>query len=146
MRQSRLKRYIWVSFAFYCLIMLWLLFYRARGDERSCSLEPLYTIRGYFNILFHPDIYGWGLRRYAVINFGGNILLFVPLGLFLPSLFPAQQRFWVFFLTVALTISAVEVTQYLTYTGAMDVDDLLLNTAGACLGYLLFKTTILQNI
>ena len=139
MRNSAIKHFIRITFALYCFVMLWLLFHRAHGAERSYNLIPLYTIRGYFDIFSRFDSYGGGLKLYAVINFGGNIFLFVPLGIFLPLLFTGERRFWVFALTVILLISAVEAVQYITYTGAMDIDDLFLNTFGACIGYLIWR-------
>ena len=126
-------------FILYCLVMLWLLFHRAHWEERSCNLIPLRTIRGYFEIFARFDFYGSGTRMYAVVNFAGNVLLFTPLGMFLPYLFGNERRFPVFFLTVVFIISAVESVQYLTYTGAMDIDDLILNTLGAVTGYMIWK-------
>ena len=138
MQKSRKSLIVQISFALYCLVMLWLLFARVHGAERSYNLTPLHTIRGYFDILRHYQIYGDGLRQYAIVNFAGNVFLFVPLGLFLPQLWAGERRFWIFLLTVMLAISFVEVMQYLTYTGAMDIDDLFLNTLGACLGFCLW--------
>lgn len=139
MKNSGRERFVHALFILYCLMMLWLLFHRAHWEERSFNLVPLRTIRGYFEVFSRFGSYGSGMRMYAVVNFGGNILLFTPMGMFLPLLFEKERRFPVFFLTVVLIITAVESVQYLTYTGAMDVDDLFLNTLGAGVGYLIWR-------
>ncbi|MEX3505576.1 VanZ family protein [Corynebacterium sp. LK2510] len=59
------------------------------------------------------------------VNLVGNIALFAPVG------FLAYRRP----LLTGLTLSVViEATQYLTYTGYTDIDDLMFNTVGAVLG------------
>lgn len=67
-----------------------------------------------------------------------NIILFVPLGMLLPFL-------WVRYHTLRKTVIfgfcmslAIELLQMLTYR-ATDINDIIANTAGALLGYLLFR-------
>ncbi|MBP3878457.1 MAG: VanZ family protein [Lachnospiraceae bacterium] len=76
--------------------------------------------------------------RTVFLNLGGNILGFVPFGFFLPVI----SRRYRSLLTVTglgfLVSLTVEVTQLLTRSGCFDTDDILLNTAGAALGYVLF--------
>lgn len=66
-----------------------------------------------------------------------NVLLFVPLGMFLPFLwrkYRAAKATAAFGFGMSL---AIETAQLFTYR-ATDVNDLIANTAGAILGYLLF--------
>ena len=77
--------------------------------------------------------------RFAIINLGGNVLLFLPLGIFLPMLWQKQRKFWRFLLTVVGMVCAVEVLQLVLALGSLDVDDLLLNTIGAMLGFAVWK-------
>ena len=123
-------------FAVYALAVLALLFLRAPRGVGGWNLRPLRTIRVCCRILFDGGAWSEELRRYAWVNFPGNILLFVPLGLFLPRLFPRQRRFPLFLATAAAAVVIVEALQYLTSLGALDVDDLILNLAGASLGFL----------
>lgn len=127
-------------FALYGLMMLWLLLLRRIGGgagEVQVNLQPMDTLRRYIWVLRHSgSVYQ---RRYAVANLVGNVSLFVPLGIFLPRLFRKMEHFWRFFLCVVLTVAAVELLQMLTGLGACDVDDLLLNTIGAVMGWLGWK-------
>ncbi len=74
---------------------------------------------------------------YFLINFLGNILIFIPIGLFMPLLW---KKFENGFLTVFLGFSTslfIEISQ-LFLPRRTDVDDLWLNTLGTFIGYLLF--------
>lgn len=73
-----------------------------------------------------------------------NIVLFIPLGFFLPLLYKKYQRVGSVALTGFLFSMCIEIVQMFG-RGATDVNDLLTNTIGACLGFfayrLLFKRT-----
>ncbi|WP_404961719.1 VanZ family protein [Streptomyces sp. 147326] len=74
----------------------------------------------------------------AVRQLGGNLLLGLPFGVLLPVLLPpARGLLRVAAVTVCL-MTLVELTQGALVTGRVfDIDDVILNTAGALLGYLL---------
>ena len=72
------------------------------------------------------------------MNLAGNVLAFVPFGAILPVI---SRRMRGFFRVMLLGFSfslLVECTQLVTRVGTFDVDDLMLNTLGAVLGYLFF--------
>lgn len=125
-------------FLLYAALMLAILFLRAPRGTGGWNLTPLHSIRVYCRILFTG---GWSeeLRRYAWLNFLGNLLLFLPLGVFLPLLFERQRRFALFLLSVFALIIIIEGIQYLTALGSLDVDDLILNLSGAALGFGLWR-------
>ncbi|MEU0127988.1 VanZ family protein [Streptomyces sp. NPDC006289] len=69
---------------------------------------------------------------------GGNILLGTPFGVLLPLLVPRRLRMIRMTLLTALVMVVVELTQGALVTGrAFDIDDVILNTTGALLGYVL---------
>lgn len=63
-----------------------------------------------------------------------NVLLFIPLGLFLYLLFPAFRRLSHIILIGSCTSLCIELLQIFTYR-ATDINDLITNTTGAVLGY-----------
>ncbi|MFF9499676.1 VanZ family protein [Streptomyces sp. NPDC014656] len=74
----------------------------------------------------------------TVRQLGGNILLGVPFGILLPLLSRRARGFFRVALLTAATMLLVELVQGALVTGrAFDVDDVLLNTTGALLGYLI---------
>ena len=77
-------------------------------------------------------------RRIVFINIVGNILIFSPFGLFFPMLEKKLRHFWLVVLTGFAISLAIELTQTLLAARVFDVDDLILNSFGTWIGYLLF--------
>ena len=122
-------------FIIYCALMLWLLFARGGPIEGiSLNLKPLRTVMRYVRLL---DSARPHLVQLAVINLFGNVIMFIPLGFFLPQVFKKLHRLWKVLLTTALIITLVEIAQLLTQMGCCDIDDLLLNVICAAMGYVL---------
>lgn len=72
-----------------------------------------------------------------IINFLGNICIFIPIGFLLPLLWRKFNRFWKITL-IGLGISLfIEITQLTQYRSS-DVDDLWLNTLGSMIGYAIY--------
>ena len=83
----------------------------------------------------------WKYRRelgiHSFHNLAGNILGFVPAGFFIPMLWKEKRNFlYTVCMTFQLSLQA-EILQLIFRVGSFDVDDLLLNTFGGILGYLL---------
>lgn len=130
----------------YAAVMLYLLLFRVPSFSDEPYFQqlrdhlnpiPLRTIGLYLRLL-EPPIRPH-LVRLAHVNLLGNILLFIPLGLLPPLLSSKMQRFWKVALLAAGIMAAVELAQMLLLVGTCDVDDLILNVAGAALGYWLFR-------
>ncbi|MEU0912726.1 VanZ family protein [Streptomyces althioticus] len=76
--------------------------------------------------------------RDAFKQIGGNILLGVPFGVLAPVVAPRTRGFLRILFLTAVVMLLVEVAQGSLVTGrAFDIDDVILNTTGALLGYLL---------
>lgn len=76
--------------------------------------------------------------RDAVKQVGGNILLGVPFGVLVPVVAPRTRRLLKVLLLTAVVMLLVEFAQGALVTGrAFDIDDVILNTSGALIGYLL---------
>lgn len=89
--------------------------------------------------LFWTFCYAWekksGLHWFYLI---GNIAVFVPLGLLLPTSFKFCRRWYVTVLLGALLSLGIESAQYIWKLGLMEMDDIFHNTWGTVLGYCLF--------
>ena len=71
-------------------------------------------------------------------NLFGNVLIFVPFGFFMPMASRYRSLFSTLFASFGLSLG-VETFQLIAKVGCFDVDDLLLNTAGGIVGYLVFS-------
>ena len=75
-----------------------------------------------------------------------NVIMFVPLGIFLPLLFKKLRKIYLV-LPMALLVSlAIETTQFATHRGVFSVEDIIHNTLGAVLGIGLFLAFLKLNI
>ena len=75
-----------------------------------------------------------------IINFLGNICIFMPIGFMFPLLWSRFNRFWkVAFIGFGISLF-IETTQ-LTQARSTDIDDLWLNTLGSMIGYGLYVVT-----
>ena len=96
----------------------------------TANFMPFRTIKMYID-------YAYKLN--SVENLAGNLLVFVPLGFFLPLMSEELQRFSEVFLNVFTFVLGIEVFQLFSAFGAFDVDDILLNCLGATIGFGCYK-------
>nr|WP_245694297.1 VanZ family protein [Streptomyces abyssalis] len=93
------------------------------------NLRPGDSIRNY---LAQPAL------RDTVKQLGGNIVLGMPFGALLPALVPRTRGLLRVMVATALVMLLVELVQGALVQGrAFDIDDVILNTTGALLGYLI---------
>ncbi|WP_178023654.1 VanZ family protein [uncultured Paenibacillus sp.] len=98
---------------------------------RSINWIPFYTIAEFFT---SQDI---GMGR-AFINIGGNIAIFVPLGVLAAQIGNGRsvrmQSLWLLIASLLL-----EIIQYVLALGSSDIDDILLNTLGGVIGIGIYR-------
>ncbi|WP_345945224.1 VanZ family protein [Streptomyces albus subsp. chlorinus] len=130
-----LGRVLAVVLAFAAMVVFAALLSRATLEPRAgaeglthTNLRPGASLRGYL---------GQPSPATVLQQLGGNVLLGVPFGVLLPVMAPHMRGFAKVTVCAALVMLLVETVQGLWVTGrAFDVDDVLLNAAGALLGYL----------
>ena len=125
---------LWVLLGYYLALLSALLFFGGvfhidRGWGGSVNLVPFHTIRNY--LIYYRNTGS----PVSVLNLLGNVAIMVPLGVLLPLLVRGMRHWWSFLPLAALVSVGVEALQWLTATGAADVDDSILNFAGAAVGY-----------
>ena len=99
---------------------------------RNVNLIPLETIKMY---LFRK---GGISHVIAVCNLLGNIVLFIPMGIYL-QLFKKDKRILSSFLIIFAVSLLVEVIQFIFVIGSADIDDILLNCLGGIVGVFLYR-------
>ena len=115
-------------------VLFFTLMIRTAGTERMAILKPFQTIR---------NAIGWDgwfviVDRYNLYMLIANVLLFMPFGYILPSLVPATGKWYLIVPLGLLASLCIETIQYFTKLGCFDLDDLIANTLGAFVGYMLF--------
>ncbi|SEP72300.1 VanZ like family protein [Streptomyces sp. yr375] len=116
------------------------------------TLEPSPASVKLVHTNLHP---GDSLRAYldqpalrdAVKQIGGNVLLGVPFGILVPVVAPRARGVLRVLLLTAAVMLLVEFAQGALVTGrAFDIDDVILNTTGALLGYLLLGRRVSRAV
>lgn len=69
----------------------------------------------------------------------GHVLIFLPLGIFLPLLFKSFKVFPKFLICILSITLLIEILQFFLQIGQFDIDDIILNTIGSVMGYMVFK-------
>ena len=125
-------------FYLYMGCLIYFLFFSERYGRTLSNREYHYNLE-----LFKEIRRFWTYRRElgletVVVNLVGNVGVFVPVGMAVPLLYERFRRFpQVALLSFEVSLVA-EVIQLVAKVGTFDVDDLLLNTIGGCIGYVLF--------
>ncbi|QUI24410.1 VanZ family protein [Vallitalea pronyensis] len=123
----------YILFALYLMLLIDLLFFDGRsGGVKDYNLVPFRTIKNYIK-------YRHVIMNVSITNIVGNILAFIPLGFFVPTLWRWAR--WMIITTIfcGLMSFIVEITQYRYSVGRFDVDDIILNTLGGLIGYMVYK-------
>lgn len=148
------KYIIYITFILYCFIMLdivllsrlhmfrleiwqdmWSeLLENHRRLQYGLNLVPFRTICNYINSIRQGDIV-----NIAVRNLAGNLLLFFPLGIYLPMIWKKCRSLKNTILVSLILLIGIELVQFITLLGSLDIDDLILNLAGVLMGYTLWK-------
>jgi glycopeptide antibiotics resistance protein len=132
---------LFIMYIIIAIILLFLSPYRQAAYEINSAgtnpynIIPFKTITDYLKASSHINQSIW------MSNLFGNVLAFFPLGIFLPWLFKRLMGFWRTTSSVFLATSSVEILQFATRVGSFDIDDIILNTIGGAIGYLLIKLT-----
>ncbi len=127
-----------ILFVVYIVALAYLLFaaesFGRTGGYAGVNLVPFAEIRRYLT-----NISKIGLPL-VMINLLGNVVLFVPFGYALPSLFGAGKSRPIAYVTICMFFSImIELMQFVTNAGCCDVDDVILNTLGGLCGYLSYE-------
>ena len=140
MNNKVFKRTVWALFIVYCAVLAFVLLSPTLHHPqaaRSCSLVPFATVAKMLGGTVSADT--------AVRNIAVNILILVPFGAALPVLFPKLRRFWKVTALAAAVVLLFEIAQYAFNLGTFDIDDIILNTLGAALGYALVSIPPLKK-
>ncbi len=125
-----------ILFILYIGFLLWFLifsdWYGRSGvlKEYHYNLTPFTEMKRFWR-------YREQLGIWSAINLFGNVLIFVPFGFF-EAMASRSRSFWTIMLDGFLVSLLVEVFQFVAKVGRFDVDDLILNTSGVVIGYIIF--------
>ncbi|WP_244093897.1 VanZ family protein [Jeotgalibacillus sp. R-1-5s-1] len=144
-KRSAWERFLYISFLIYLVAIahLTLGYFHLPPEENApmrIQLEPLYFIDEWQT---YEDFYSSSFFNNARLTFF-NFIMLMPLGVYLAVLFQMKPFWKAFFMifTVSLTIELSQLV--LSYVGiawmrGFNTDDLIVNTAGGFLAYLIAR-------
>ena len=100
------------------------------------DLNEVFNCR--INLIPFVYLLDYDVRAHMIYNVLGNIMMFVPTGIVLPVLYKRLDNFFKVAGTGLLISLAIEILQLPFADRTSDVDDLILNTLGVVIGYVLF--------
>uniref|UniRef100_UPI0040579166 VanZ family protein n=1 Tax=Acetatifactor sp. TaxID=1872090 RepID=UPI0040579166 len=119
------------GFFMYIVVMLFITFW-SREDG---------SIVGYDLELFST----WGINTRNNAYVIENILLFIPFGFLCAWVIPAARKLWSSTVIGFAVTLLIEYMQLFTGRGFFQIDDVLTNTLGAVIGYLIYCCTMKKN-
>ena len=138
-RQKQLGYLGNIIFVLYLVVLAYLLFFSENYGRTDTEREYRYNLVLFREIkrylVYHRQL---GIGN-VIVNLLGNIAAFMPYGFWLPKINKVCDGWWrILFWSFGFSLG-VEIIQLVTKTGAFDVDDLMLNTVGGLLGFVVYK-------
>jgi glycopeptide antibiotics resistance protein len=139
--------YIYVI-AVMTLTIIPLPFNRFEFNRGGINLIPvLNTVKDLRDMLSHKK----EISEHTLQNLFGNIIMFIPLGIFLPVLSYRFRSLAQVTMFAFISSASIETAQFIerqlevSYR-FVDIDDVILNTSGAILGFVLINNLLLKKI
>ncbi|MFL5772415.1 MAG: VanZ family protein [Flavisolibacter sp.] len=83
------------------------------------------------------------IYRISSTQIVGNFIMLMPLGFYLPLLYRNLKSFFAVAIVAFIASFLIEFLQLITSFRSADVDDILLNTIGACVGFVIFRIMLM---
>lgn len=115
----------------YTIFLLYLMFFgmgRLQYEDNIVRIKPIVSTVWFI----HETISCLDIIKIVL----GNVVMFIPFG-FLGWIFPQLKKLKSLIITFVSAIVIVEALQYFSRLGVFDVDDIILNTFGVFLGFLI---------
>ena len=129
----------WVLFLLYLALLSYLMFFSEDFGRTNPNRGYAYNLAPFKEIMRFITYYETLGMKAVVVNLAGNVIAFMPFGFFMPvvgrrSRGPVRIIFLGFGFSLML-----ETIQLVFKVGSYDVDDLILNTLGAAIGFFCYR-------
>lgn len=135
--KTKQQRLIFTILIIYTAIILYFLFF---GVGRPGGAVESHEYR--FNLI--PSVFSWGFLTISDLRYFprgifelGNFAGFIPFGILIPMLY--RCNFFKFISLFVLSILLIETVQMLTFLGSFDINDVIVNSLGAAVGFAAYK-------
>lgn len=150
-KKTFLEHLIFTTFYIYISLVIKVTIFQIPIDK--LLLTHLHSVEGYpVNLIPFKSIsnfYSDGDQRTFLKQVGGNILMFIPTGCYIPLIMKKIVNLGKTMIIAIMASLLIELTQALISSligfgyRSVDVDDIILNTFGALIGYLFLRFVFL---
>ena len=112
---------------------------RVNGRVQPLRFDPSAVFPFKLNLIPFVHLLEYDSKKDLLLNVIGNTTMFIPTGIILPIIYKKLNSFWKVIGVGALISLCIEIIQLPFFERASDIDDLLLNTLGVAIGYLIYK-------
>lgn len=145
--------FIFYLFALIMLLFVGVMFVGIRGHlwtdislleylKGSSNFVPFKTISTYIQALFDGSMN----IDIPIKNLVGNLFMFLPMGIYLPFFIVKINKVGIFTISIVILLFFIEAIQLVTRRGSFDIDDFILNTFGALIGFAIWKSNLVQKL
>ena len=156
MKKETIKKTVSILFVLYIAVLSVILFFGRVGIGNQFGLGifskehfemvnyiPFATIVSFFERANEGSIN----MNIVVRNMAANLLMFIPMGMALPVLYEEKfNKLWKMIIFTIVLVTIIEVVQFITFAGSADIDDLILNTVSAVVGYGIVRLKFVRRI
>ena len=140
-RQKRIcrKRELQLMLVYICIVVVarftFFPFGKVDGQIQPLVFDAANAFPPRINLLPFVYMADYPTRREILLNFIGNTLMFLPLGIVWPSVFKELDTHGKVIAAGIGTSVLIEILQLPFYSRCSDIDDLILNSLGYLMGY-----------
>ncbi len=143
------KRELQLLLVYICIVVVarftFFPFSKINGEIQPLVFESAKAFPFRINWIPFVNLFDYPEMRDILINVIGNTAMFVPLGIVWPSVYKGLDTHWKV-ISAGIGVSlCIEILQLPFYVRVSDIDDLLLNSLGFIIGYLLYLLVKLIN-
>ena len=122
-----------IGLGFYILFVLWNIPFKYVSPLELASTDRFFSRT--LNLIPFNDVINGNFNKFDIF---GNIILFIPLGIYLPIIIKNLKASKFIFIVVLISF-IFESSQYIFGIGASDITDIITNTIGGILGICIYK-------
>ena len=131
-----------ICFIFYMICLFQITAFRFGGI--GWDLENMLNRNTRVNGVPLVETWNWvvkGAWWHLFYNVIGNCIWFIPLGVLLPAIYRSYRGYFGRVVFIGMVVSTtIEILQFVLCTGVTDIDDVIFNTIGTAMGYMLWLT------
>lgn len=134
---SQSNRIIVILLIAYTIAIIYFMFFGFGRPHISDSLQEYrFSIIPTGIPLWVPNHLSLDILKLWVFSLG-NLLAFVPFGILMPMAFGLKYHKFIFIFLIS--IFSLEILQMISYLGSFDIEDIIVNSLGASIGFFSYK-------